>query len=318
MTDPRILLLADPEPDYVADGLFHGLRSLLGSSVVDFPRRDAMYQGVEASTLYGRGFGMYGLLADIPVDREDVFSQEWDLVISAVMWRDWDWWSRAWNAFGPSVRHAAVDGGDMPWVYPYGPPWWRPRRWFVTRTRRRATYFKREWGTISMICAARPLALEPIAIAYPEEKMSTTIPHKSQQFGSHIVDLEVGARVGRPLDHNRQYVFTDEAAYLADLRASRYGVTTKRAGWDAQRHLEIAGAGAVPCFRNLDRKPDTCAPHGLVPGRNCVSYRDADDLLRQIDSIDESRREALAEQALAWAHDNSTTERARAFLGRAL
>ena len=207
MTAPRILFLADPEPDYVADGLFHGLRGSLGAAVVDWPKREAMYADVDLSKYYGHGFGTYGLLPDIPVDRNDVFERSWDLVVSAVMWRDWHWWRDAWGAFGPRVRHAVVDGGDMPWVYPYGPPWWRPGRWFLPRAHTRATYFKREWGKMSMVAAGRHIRLQRIAISYPAEKMVGTLPHKTQDFPAHIVDLEVGARLGRRLAHGRVHLF---------------------------------------------------------------------------------------------------------------
>jgi hypothetical protein len=169
-----------------------------------------------------------------------------------------------------------------------------------------------------MIAAGRCIRPEPIAIAYPAAKMLSDIPVKSQDFASHIVDLEVGHRLGRGLAHERAYVFDNEPDYLADLRASRFGVTKKRAGWDALRHLEIAAAGTVPCFRHLADKPATCAPHGLVDGENCLSYRDADDLLRRITGISEEERLRLAQAALAWAQDNSTEERARRFLERAL
>lgn len=318
MSSPRVLFLADPEQDYVADGLFHGLRRLLGSAVVDFPKREPMYAGVERAQLYGKGFGLYGLLEDIPVDREDVFGRSWDLVVSAVLWRDWHWWSHAWEAFGPRVRHAVVDGGDMPWVYPYGPPWWRPRDWRLPRAHTRATYFKREWGRLSMILAGRPIHLEPCGISYPAEKIVDAIPAKSQDFQTHIVDLDVGERLGRRLADTRDKVYDDEADYLADLRASRFGVTVKRAGWDALRHLEIAAAGAVPCFRDLERKPNTCAPHGLRDGENCLSYAGSDDLLRRTAAIDDGERERLAGAAVQWARANSTEARAAQFLQRAL
>src|SRR5262249_24574969 len=55
------------------DMLFHGLRSLFGPSVVDYPRLPYMYQGFSSlDLLYGRGFTLYGLLPDVEVDRTDV------------------------------------------------------------------------------------------------------------------------------------------------------------------------------------------------------------------------------------------------------
>jgi hypothetical protein len=144
------------------------------------------------------------------------------------------------------------------------------------------------------------------------------LPQKTQDFQSHIVDLQVGEKLGRRLPNAKARIFDTESMYLRDLRASRFGVTTKRGGWDALRHLEIAGAGAVPCFRRLETKPSTCAPHGLLPGQNCISYRNADDLFRRVERLSSGETEALAARALAWAHNNSTVRRAESFLERVL
>jgi hypothetical protein len=312
----RILFLADPYPDYVADGLFHGLRTLYGPSVVDYPKRQGMYAGAELSSLYGKGFGFYGMLEDIPIDREHVFDREWDLVVAAVIWRDWVWWERAWKAFGTSVRHAVVDGGDLLWAYPYGPAWWRPWRWFVPRAHRRATFFKRESSAVTSILAGRRLPLVPIEIAYPAEKICADVPTKTKDFPAHIVDLEVGEVLGQRLAHDRVHLFDREADYLQDLRASRFGITTKRAGWDALRHVEIAAAGAVPCFRNLERKPAGCAPHGLVDGDNCVSYRNAEDLMRRLEKLGGDDVRHLAYRALDWARTKTTVQSATRFVER--
>jgi hypothetical protein len=42
----KILFLTDPYPNYGPDLLLHGLRKLLGPAVVDFPRKDCVYEGV--------------------------------------------------------------------------------------------------------------------------------------------------------------------------------------------------------------------------------------------------------------------------------
>ncbi|HEX6651497.1 MAG TPA: hypothetical protein VF072_02040 [Thermoleophilaceae bacterium] len=319
---PSILMLADRAEDYVADSLFHGLRTLLGADAVDFPKREQMYASMppeQRSKLYGRGFGLYGLLEDISVDRSDVLDRaragEFDAVIVGDIWRAWHWWLEVDREVPEPVSKAVVDGSDMPWIYPYGPPWWKtPRDWLLPRAHRRALYFKREWTRLSG--RAR---LAEIAISYPAEKMVTEPAAKTQDFTSHVVDVEVAERLGG--DRTRyverlRYRFEREEDYLADLRASRWGVTTKRAGWDALRHYEIAANGAVPAFRRLDKKPPRCAPHGLVPGRNCIAYRDADDLFAQAGGTSDERHAELASGALAWARDNSTARRAEQVLAR--
>ncbi len=42
----RILFLTHPYPNYVPDLLLHGLRKLMGANVVDYPRKDCLYDGV--------------------------------------------------------------------------------------------------------------------------------------------------------------------------------------------------------------------------------------------------------------------------------
>ena len=39
--------------------------------------------------------------------------------------------------------------------------------------------------------------------------------------------------------------------------------------------------------KNLDKKPKDCAPHGLLPGFNCISYKNYNDLMTQINNINE-------------------------------
>jgi hypothetical protein len=325
---PRILFLSDPVEDYVADSLFHGLRTLLGPAAVDFPKRNFLYASFphgRLGDLYGRGFGVYGLLEDVETDRRDALERaeagEFDLVVVGTLGRDWHWWVTARERIPPTTPIAVVDGADVPWMYPYGPTWWRsPRRWFLPRAHRRATYFKREWtpatGWLRWYGLGPPrsstrLPLERIAISYPAEKIVDEVPAKAKDFVSHVVDPEVAARLEST---STGYVFAAEDAYLTDIRQSRFGVTTRKAGWDAMRHYEIAASGTLPCFRGLDRKPATCAPHCLVPGRNCLSYRDADDLFRQLEAIPEDRYGALVQGALAWARMNTTQRRAEGFL----
>lgn len=42
----NILFVTHPYPNYVPDFLLHGLRKLFGSSVVDFPKKECLYQGI--------------------------------------------------------------------------------------------------------------------------------------------------------------------------------------------------------------------------------------------------------------------------------
>jgi hypothetical protein len=327
---PRVLFVNPNYVDYLADGLFHGLRTALGADVVDFPKAEPMYRTHSAErrdALRGHGFTLYGLLDDIDVDRHAVLERaeqgEFDLVVFSDIWRTFGLFTEWAPQLEGRVPMAVIDGADRVEPYPYAGLWWRRRGWwFLPRALGRATYFKREitpwtWWFRSYLTLPPPVArrlgllrdMRPIAFSIPAEKIVAEPPPKTKEFGSHVVDEEVAPRVGG----RTTYAFDSEAAYYDDLRASRFGVTTKRAGWDCLRHYEIAANGAVPCFRDLSSKPPLAAPHGLGPG-NCIEYGSADELLARTGALSSDRYAELQAGALEWASANSTRARADLFL----
>jgi hypothetical protein len=328
---PRVLYLATDSDDYQGDSLFHGLRLVLGDRVVDVPRRDPLYVDYPdewRGGRYGRGFTLYsGSLPEIPIDRtssrERLNTGEFDLIVIGDIWRCFGQFAEV-LPFLDRIPCAVVDGVDSEAPYPYEPRWWfRRTYWTTPRAHRRARYFKREltprttWFRSYLLlppALARrigpPRSMHPISFAIPEEKIVDDVPTKTKDFPEHIVDGEVASRIG----HSTSYAFADEAAYYEDLRASRFGITTKRGGWDCMRHYELAASGCVLCFRALDEKPASCAPHGL-DRTNCVVYRDADDLFAQLQSLDEERVRDLQKRSLAWARASSTRSLAKRFLG---
>jgi hypothetical protein len=320
---PRVLLVNPNVEDYVADGLLHGLRTLLGTDAVDFPKAEYMYNTAPAEVLQrvrGGGFTLYGLLEDIPLNRDHLLvralNREFDLVVFTDIWRSFG----IWTEWGPQLRRAGValavvDGSDRVEPYPYAGLWWRVRAWwFLPRAHNRATYFKREitpWTRWFASYLALPpplgrrLGLRPISLSIPAEKVLGDPPPKHKDFPKHVVDAELAGRIGG----QRTYVFADEGSYYADLQASRFGITTKRCGWDALRHYEIAACGAVPCFRDLDRKPASCAPFGLN-AENSITYHRADELLERVAQIGDDHYTQLQAGALEWARRSTTIVRA--------
>ena len=331
---PRVLYLHANSEDYLADSLLHGLRTVLGDDVVDVPRRDALYDDItdeRRRQLYGRGFTLYGRLPDVKVDRERwlarALEREFDVVVFADIWRYWAPWVQlrphlhAVRRAG--VRLVAIDGGDGPVMYPYGPTWWRQMRpWPLPRAHGRIDFFKREitpltarlryLGLLPTEVAERRLSrfVRPIAFSIPAEHLAPADEAKSSLLATHVVDPDVASVLGRD---GTGYAFDREEDYFADLRRARFGVTTKKAGWDCLRHYELAASGCVPCFRDLADKPRDCAPHGLDAG-NCVAYRDAAELLRRLENMGEDEYEGLRAGTLAWARENTTRRRAERFL----
>ncbi len=322
---PRVLFVTPGFEDYLSDGILHGLRRLLGNAAVDFPKQDVLYAGGRG-LVRGGGFTLYGLLDDEPLDRHRALFRaeagEFDLVVFGDIWRTFGLFTEWGPRLHGRVPVVVLDGSDRVEPYPYGGFWWRRRSWWaLPRAHIRAVYFKREitpwtgWFR-SYLLVPPPLAaytvrwLRPTAFSVPAEKIVDAPRAKDRQFATHIVDGELAPLVGGSTSH----FFADEEDYRADLQRARFGVTTKREGWDCLRHYEIAANGAVACFRDLHRKPTACAPHGLVDGVNCIAYRDAGELLGRIARLREGEYERLQTGALAWARANTTVRRAEELL----
>jgi hypothetical protein len=328
---PRVLFLSPRREDYLSDGILHGLRRLLGDRVVDYPKHEVMYRSAAEAArprIRGGGFTLYGLLEDIPIDRSRTIEElrwgEFDLVLFAGIKESFGLFVEL-IAEQPRAQMAVLDGDDHPSIYPYRKAWWTRREWLLLpRAHTRMPYFKRELTPVTnhyrsfrllpgAVACRLPMLrnVHPTAFSVPEEKIFDGEAEKTQLFGRDIVDPEF--KDCAPLGLRDDYLFADEADYYRDLRRSRFGITTKRGGWDCLRHYEIAANGAVPCFRDLHAKPETCAPHGLHDG-NCITYQTREELLGRVETMPESEYERLRAGALRWARENSTVARATELL----
>ena len=313
----RVLAITNPGPDYLADAFLIGARRHLGDALVECPPKDILYAGAELGGVRGAGFTLYGVLPQgAQVARDDIDTAQvrtFDLVVFTSVWRQYDTFLRLLPGLDPA-RTVFLDGEDHETIFGYGGRLSRRLGfWRQPRPHRHGLYFKREltprtlralyYKLVPTAIAGRlprPRGLREIGFGIPAEKIVDELPAKVKDFPVHVVDAELA---GRLPGAGTSYAFDDEGAYYADLRASRFGITTRRGGWDCLRHYEIAAAGAVVCFRNLDRKPATCAPHGLVPGQNCLSYRDADDLLGQVGRLSAKQYATLQVGGLAWVRE---------------
>lgn|GEM_PF-362371 len=326
----KVLFITPSSPDYLADSLLHGLRSFIGDHVVDYPRCDILYQEVELkqkSQIYGRGFTLYGLLEDVFIDRLNIYQKVDEGFFDLIIFPNIFSYFGAFLEFLPHLNFRntiILDSADSPQLYPFAGKWYRnPSYWFLPRAHSRFLYFKREWTPDSIrslwfqvpppgLAKYLPVPnnLRPISFSIPVDKIVSDTSVKTKLFPKHIVDCEVAENVSGSVT---SYAFASEAEYYADLQASKFGITTKRSGWDCLRHYEIAANGAVPCFRDLDKKPITCAPHGLNE-QNSISYRNYNDLMQKIQNISDSEYENLQKNALMWARENTTLARAKQVL----
>lgn len=318
----RILFLTESREDYLADSILHGLIAL-GHQVVDYPRKQILYRSTESSlvnsslSVRGNGFTLYGLLDNRTVDRslivQRIEKNQFDLIILGQVWRQWG----QLLDLAPLLQTVPVvllDGDDDSRLFHlsgtrirrYG---WQP---FPIRSGL-CFYMKRELHVKHL--SGKRFQIYPISFSIPHEKIRPfDIETKQQRLATHCVDSEVA----EACDLHTSYAFSSEEAYYADLAASRYAVTTKRGGWDCLRHYEIAAAGALPCVRQLETKPDLCAPHGLKAGVNCVSYKNWFDLKAQLDELDADpfMYNQLLQSSSEWVRQHSTEAAAKRLLDR--
>jgi len=316
----KILIFTSDQEDYLSDSLLHGFRNFLGDNAIDFPKKESMYVGYPSlESLYGRGFTLYGTLSKFPIDRMEITNKlakgYFDLVIFSCIHSQFGYYMQFLDFLDPK-RTVIIDGADSQNVFLYSGAYLRkPYFWFFPRLHRKYLYFKRELTPLSIRSCSynllpsplkRPI-LYPISFSFPEEKIFREVPPKTKMLSSHIVDPEISERIP---GSSSKHLFSSEMDYYRDLQTSRFGITTKRAGWDCMRHYEIAANGAVLCFRNLLDKPTTCAPHGLSTG-NCVQYQNANDLFDQIGRMPEEEYQRLVQGGREWILENTTVKRAK-------
>lgn len=323
----KILFFTSSTEDYLGDSILHGLRTIYGEDCVDFPKCEALYKNCSSTTIgqvRGKGFTLYsGLLDDIEIDRFNIAAKitkgYFDLIIISDIQRQFGWFVQ-FRPWLNSKNTIILDGADTHQPYPARGFWWRrPYFWFLPKAHKKFLYFKREWTSethFNLWMRAfpksirkyfpQPINLRTVSFGIPEEKIVNFTPGKTKNFPKHIVDPEVASIIPRSFT---SYAFDCEKDYYEDLQRSRFGITTKRSGWDCLRHYEIAANGAVPCFRNLHLKSITCAPHGLNL-KNTIFYKNADDLMRQINNLSPEEYTNLQAEALKWVRENTTIKRA--------
>jgi len=213
--------------------LFHGLRRLFGPSVIDYPRIDYLYQSYgSVSHLYGRGFSLYGLLPDCPVDRTNItnriHAREFDLIIYGSIHRDQSFFHSVIHLY-PRHQVIFIDGEDQPHGL-YG----------LTE---HGLYFQRE------LSSPYP-GVHPIHFAIPSEKISPL---------SAVPKIKVKATLD-PRDRST-YIYEDESSYYRDYASSLFAITMKKGGWDCLRHLEIMANNCIPWFLDLNECPSFTCTH---------------------------------------------------------
>ena len=273
----KILFVTTKDPraqgDFLEVGLLHGLRSVLGSSCIDFPRKKVMYHDWSETSkeeLHGRGFTLYSQpieeLSQSEREMKDIDyvlygvtnaygSQEYDK-INSLVGQDRVWHLDGHDLYGHAPRMITFGGEIVIGV-------------------QKVPCFKRE------LTENIPGAL-PIGFGIPKDQIrGLNFSGKSQLFqktAPHHAAFKEFKDLG---DARAHHVFTVEADYYDDLQKSWFGLTCKKGGWDCLRHYEIIAAGALLLFRDYNKKPNLCSPRELP----CHSYASKEELAELISRL---------------------------------
>lgn len=296
----RILFLTLPYPDYVSDTLFHGLRTILGADVVDFPYQSRLYKGGE-KPVYGRGFTAWNLLDEIDIERsiDAVLKQvkvggHFDVVVvNASMYEtlDRDYMEEIFALWFEAGRLddtlcVMIDGGDHPYVSPSHKEFGKP------------ILFKRE--------NEEGFGL-PISISIPKEKITPFGMKKTQLLSKTRWDTKE---------------FNDEVAYYESYKEAFFAYSPKKAGWDCMRHYEIMANGCIPLISDYGNPPILTAtsaftlpglslpriPHSYIKESLCVFV--TSQYTKEVGSAASS----LANMAISIASSCSTESEATRFI----
>jgi hypothetical protein len=221
----KILYINSGAPDYLSDMIFHGLRSIHGSNVVDIPKIDYMYSNAHPEcemTSYGKGFTIFRTLEDIDVDRTDIFKKIRDRYFDLIIWSSIHRNKSYFYAATESKNNCiSLDGEDhtnldldMVW---------------------RFNYYKRELDKYHP-------NLKPISFCYPEEKINNI--YNKIKTNATVIPGKL-----------ETYIFNNEKDYYKDYNESLFAFTCKKGGWDCLRHYEIIFNNCIPWFLDIENCP---------------------------------------------------------------
>jgi len=225
----KILFISNARgPDYMADTIFHGGKSLFGVNFFETTKHWYMYESVpNKESLYGRGFTLYGKIPEkvysgLPASVEELIgSKFFDKIIYGSIWRCSDYFDLVSRVY-KKEDILVVDGEDHITV----------NNFFVEKSK----YFKREYESDNS-------KVYPINFAIPKELVLNKVTEKSKLISDIIPNF------------NKNYSFYEESLYYAEYAKSWYAHTQKKGGWDCLRHYEIMMNGCVPIFKNLEECP---------------------------------------------------------------
>ncbi len=315
----QILFVTHPYPNYVPDLLLHGLRKLIGPDVVDYPRKDCLYEGVLGLGVCPpdqRCPGWFPDDAGMGIDRDDIWTKlnrgYFDLVVCD--FRAYPEFKKSVN--GMHIRLVLIDGEDRPVHIPPGP-------YIVCR--------RETDGTDYSI---------PLPMALPEEVLLwiTRFDNEEKRYSIGFLGSTAGdnrRHITEVLSTNYQNVLltatevpsdTNQTPkgrrsrddYYRQLQQCRIVLSLPGTGLDTFRFWENSACNAV----HLVPQMPLLIPNAFVPDHHVKRYSHREDVFRrQIDSIlngSPSVREMIFLNRQHLVRHHLTTSRGDYFLRKAL
>jgi hypothetical protein len=232
--------------------ILHGLRKILGSSVVDYPRKKVLYKDFSESpqeALHGKGFTLYTqAIEDVPSRELGEYSAVLYGVTNAYGVTDFP----ELNKLAPQVYF--LDGHDNEII--------QKKPCF------KREMFKEEAGVFPTGFGIPSYQIRKIDLSIKKQLFQKTAP-KACFDDEHR-------------EFNRtHYIFNTEEEYYRDMAESWFGLTCKKGGWDSLRHYEIIASGACLIFKRYNDKPALCSPQKLP----VFTYNTNEELLELMDKL---------------------------------
>ena len=311
----KILFITDSLPNFVPDILLHGLRKIMGPDVVDYPRKDCLYQGI-------LGLGVcpedqkspdWFPSDDGQINRDDIPEKVnkgyFNYVICDV---------RAVSFFQAnfsqlSAAFVLIDGED-------GPAKIKPNQFVVCRRETDGSDFS-----------------IPLPMAMPEEILNwiTSYDNTSKQYSigflgsmSHGKRKEIAETIGRlypdALFQTSEVPFTSAPSpegrlsrddYYRSLQQCRIVLSLPGNGNDTFRFWENAACNAA----HVSSKMPLYIPNDFVNEKHIFRFSDIDDLKRIVNCVLEGKvksEEIIQEGRNHLIKFHLSTKRAQYFLDR--
>jgi Glycosyl transferases group 1 len=294
----NVLLLCHPYPNFVPDLLLHGLRKLLGDSVVDYPRKDILYEGFLGQPYLDKITGL--MPDDSKVDRSDIETKMaqgfFKMVICDV---------RVFNDNPLLLEQnvcpvAIVDGEDLPTPI-------QPGRYVILRR-------ETDGSDLSV----------PLPMAMPVEVMEWIERH-SDTPKTHSIGF-LGMRSGYTPERNAMLdelirIFPDALIdawerdvgrwqgrdnYYRNLQSCKVVLSLPGAGNDTFRYWENAACNAA----HIAKQTPLFIPNDFRDGHEIIKFngiRELTDAVERILSEDVAWRE-FAARSCEWLRRYHTTE----------